>query len=1495
MADEKKRVSVFTGVVNAINTNRRKKSTIDPQAPGMGVTQTMPTLDGKGGVEHMQQQFLDWQVHKISHDLYTRTVYYDTDRISAYQDFRAMDGTPEIAAAMNIIRDECLTRSEKGNILEVYSENKRIKEVLNDLFKNVLNVDFNLRLWIRDLVKYGDYFVLLQVDKEVGIYDFITLPMEEIHREEGYDGRTSSIRFRWETTGDYFEEWQIAHFRLLEDSKKLPYGRCVCHDSQIDTVDGVKPIEKIKKGDIVSCFDIESQEKIQTKVLDVVNSGKKNVISVFTKHNEIKTTYNHYFLVYKNNEFVYLPLNKIFVGDLLVVSKNIINKAKIKLNKGGITYRHRLLNENLMLKDEVAKSRYECLPEYADEDFAMLFGFLLGDGSSWQQDVTIALGIDDIQNQKYVLLLEKYSNKKAIYRSDKKCKLKYTTATVGSTIFSQFLKNNGFIGKAKTKRFPEWIFKAEKHIQEAFIKGLVDADGCTFVDRWNCARHCVELANDPMIRDLKTLLNMVGKKCGKVSSRTRKINLRGKDYISCTSSLYFYDADSEQIAKHDMKDGRTGDFILSPVISIEDKGEIKDVYDIYVDNENHNFYANGIVVHNSLLDSSRKLWKQLQLAEDAMLVYRLCLDGETRIRTDNGYKYIKDIKIGDKVISYTDKGKVCFGNVINQVNNGTKEVLKITSIHKEIICTKTHPILVNENGVIKYVDAQDLKKGEHKFINIKTSDINIQDKEINTEFGEQFAKLSDEQMQLFRKNKYDNISDLMRKCSSGKYGIGRIRQFLYAKGKSIPVDIAKTVCAVFGLNENNLILSNKGQINSERTNLPKVVDEEFARLFGFMLGDGCLRKHSIQFTGGTDIKQNEYYKNILEKYFSVVRFDRDNRYADGCGNYVVDSQLASKMFKDLGYICGAHNKRIPEWVFNSSEEIRKALILGLCDADGTIRYTENGTWFCTLEMCNKKIIEDVKELWSSIGLSSRMITSRTKKPHVINKKTGRIVKETTSYLLTISKTELPEYENIFSIEEVESRDVYDISVDNEWHNFIANSLPIHNTRAPDRRIFYIEVGNLPDSDVKSYMGKVQNQVRKQPIIDVRTGNMTQKYDPENVTEDYWIPIRGDKSSRVETLPGAQNMDQISDIEYLQNKLFAALQVPKTYLNFSESMPGGSTLSQADIRFSRTINSIQEAILLELRRVANVHLYFLGFEDDLENFQLTLTNPSTQQELLKLETMKARLEVFKEFFTTEATSPSSYTWAMENVLGFSKSDIKLMLKQKKVEKKIFAEIDSAVETYKKIGLFDELDDRYEDPDAAAAAALGGTGANGEEEPGGGGGMGGGGGSFGGGLGGGLDMGAGATPPGEEGGAEAETTPGAEGEETPPEGEEEKPLAESRIVKHMKRSDKRMNNFINDLLGPDEEIIKLMREKRENQDNVLVEKNKSVNIRTKHLLESIDKSINGVKIPEKDEAVQEDKLDTIQKEENADILFENNEKNNQKTKELFDDLDKITLEE
>jgi len=645
MADKNKNdLSIFSGVNDAINKNKRRTPKVE--TPGT-VQPNNGLIRSAGNIENIQQQFLDWQVNKIAHDLYTRTIYYDTDRINSYQDFRAMDMSPEIAAALNIIRDECITRGEKGRILEIFSENSRVKTVLEDLFYNRLDIEFSLKLWIRDLLKYGDFFLHLHIDKDEGIYDVMTLPSEEIHREEGYEGRTDDVRFRWETTGDYFEDWQVAHFRLLEDTRKLPYGR-------------------------------------------------------------------------------------------------------------------------------------------------------------------------------------------------------------------------------------------------------------------------------------------------------------------------------------------------------------------------------------SILDPARKLWKQLQLAEDSMLVYRI-------------------------------------------------------------------------------------------------------------------------------------------------------------------------------------------------------------------------------------------------------------------------------------------------------------------------------------------------------------------------------------------------------------------------------------TRAPERRVFYIDVGNLEHADVGQFIQQFQMQLKKQPIVDQNTGNINMKYNPMNVTEDYFIPMRADRSSRIETLPGASNLGDIQDIEYFQNKLFASLQVPKNYLNYGEALPGGSTLSQQDLRFARTINTIQQAVLAELKRIANIHLYFNGFEDDIDNFTITLTNPSTQQELLKLETMKARLEVFKEMFSAEATSPVSYVWAMENILGFSKSEIKLILKQKKVEKKIFAEIDSAVEMYKKIGLFKDLDEKFEIEGAEEMMQQQG-GEGGDE----GGDLGGGGG---GGLGGGFDMG-GADDLGGGEDLGGEDLGGGEGG-----GEEPAPVSESKFRKAQVISDKYVDNMLNDLLGEDERVI-TKEEKME--DNALIKRSHTMNNESKKLMRSIESGLQkrGVK-----NVIQEEKVNPL----------------------------------
>ncbi len=751
MANNEKPKSVFFHISDALRGN--KKDVADTLNKSKDLLINEPGISNYdfNNIQQKQQEFLDVQSLKIAQDLYARTVYYDSDRISSYNDFRAMDQSPEISVALDIMADECVTRGELGEILTIYSEDTRIKKILKTLFYQTLNVNRNLRFWTRELLKYGDNFLKLEIDQKLGIYDAIQMPTGEIHKELGVDGNPKSVRYKWDGKNMFFEDFEMAHFSLLADGTKLPYGR-------------------------------------------------------------------------------------------------------------------------------------------------------------------------------------------------------------------------------------------------------------------------------------------------------------------------------------------------------------------------------------SVLDPARKLWKQLQLAEDAMLVYRLCLVGNSRIKTDTGYEYIKNLQVGSQVLSYNFDGQLEKSTVTHHVNNGVKKVYKVKSRHNEIIGTETHPILINRNGIIQYVDIKDIKIKSDKFINTNTLDLPFVKKEINTSFAPEFSTLTNEGLNYFKNIRatYNNISENIRSIPTiDNYGFERYKQFLYTKGKGLPSNVADTVCEVLEIPKNFLIKHNKNQINPELINVPKYINEELAQLFGFLIGDGFLlaNNNGIGFAEGTNKERNLFYANLLKKYFGKCTYVKDNRENRNYGKYITTSTTAAKIFIDLGFLKHASKKRIPQWTFTERPEIRKALIIGITEADGCIRYTKKGTWFCTIELCNKNLIEDIKELWNSINLSSGHIKTRNRKGG-FRKSLNRVIKDTVSHNITLSQLPLPTYENVISVEYVGEEEVFDITVDNKLHNFIANGIPVHNTRAPERRIFYLDVGNSDPADIRQYIESMKRELKKQPVVDARTGNINMKFNPVTFEEDYFIPVRGGVSSKVETLPGA---------------------------------------------------------------------------------------------------------------------------------------------------------------------------------------------------------------------------------------------------------------------------------------------------------------------------------------------------------------------------------------
>lgn len=825
----------------------------------------------KQKLQAQQTMYLAGQWAKIENNLYTQAVYYEPTRLASFYDFENMEFTPEISAALDIYAEESTTSDQNGHMLQIYSESKRIRNILADLFNNALDLNTNLPMWIRNVCKFGDDFVYLKLDPEKGVVGCMQLPNIEIERlERGMaaksmngeiDPKQKGLRFNWKTKDIEFNAWEVAHFRLLGDDRKLPYGTCLKGDTRINTEFGVEEIKDIEIGTKVWSFNIDTQEKELSPILDKVMSGTKEVFKVSTRHNYVDASNEHKFLILDSEgRFIYKNVCDLKIGDLLVINKNEKTNRVIPIDKS---------------RPEENKNGWfnsiDVVPDVVTEEFAQFFGFLIGDG--WllkdNDQVAFALGTDEETNEYYISLLEKFSDKQSIRKDNQQ-------VWVNSKLLKTILKRMGFGGKAHEKRIPKWVYEMDTDYQKAFVAGLMDADGWATRDQFTIALH-IELCNKPLIEDLKILLQRIGYKSGSIRSRLRNPGIiEGRQIQSVREShlITFYDSYNNQMKKYDIKDRKTDNFILEPIQSIESIGEFE-TYDIYVENDNHNFYANNVVVHNSMLEKARRIWKQLCLAEDAMLIYR-------------------------------------------------------------------------------------------------------------------------------------------------------------------------------------------------------------------------------------------------------------------------------------------------------------------------------------------------------------------------------------------------------------------------------------TSRAPERRVFKVFVGNMDDKDVEPYVQRVANKFKRDQVVDSKTGNVDMRFNQMAVDQDYFIPVRDPaQASPIDTLPGAQNLSEIADIEYIQKKLVTALRIPKAYLGFEEALGDGKNLSLLDIRFARTINKIQKSVLGELNKIAIIHLFLLGFEDELSNFTLGLTNPSKQADLLMVEVWKEKVALYKELVNEvpKSLQPTSATWAKKHIFGFSDDEIKLDVQQIRLERAISAELDNTATIITRTGIFDTVDKLY----------------------------------------------------------------------------------------------------------------------------------------------------------------------------------------------------------
>jgi antitoxin (DNA-binding transcriptional repressor) of toxin-antitoxin stability system len=490
----------------------------------------------------------------------------------------------------------------------------------------------------------------------------------------------------------------------------------------------------------------------------------------------------------------------------------------------------------------------------------------------------------------------------------------------------------------------------------------------------------------------------------------------------------------------------------------------------------------------------------------------------------------------------------------------------------------------------------------------------------------------------------------------------------------IPVDI-KTITKIKGNWVNDVII-------------PEYVTTDFARLFGFLIGDGWVTDYVIGFAEGIYESQNILYKELMIKYFgSCVRRTGKNRVSQ-YGSYFTGSVLGIDLLKSLGFISGARNKRIPDWVYLAKNDIKMAFMQGLCDADGCDRSKQySGKWAYTIGLANEKLIYDIKELWTSLGYSSGKIYTVNQPPTIIY---GKDVKSFGgAWYINLSKTPINDFDSVTTIELLDDAEcVYDIEVESNLHNFIANGIVVHNcirpsnqlrmledavviyklTRAPERRIFYIDVGNLPKAKADEYVRDVMQRYRNKVVYDGVSGEVHGDKKFSSMLEDYFMPRRGDsKGTQIDTLQGSNpGFTDMIDVEYFKRELYRSLNVPFSRLQSETGFNIGraSEISRDEVNFQKFIQRLQKKFselflqALETQLILKNVIGVGEFQQYTDYMYIEFLKDNYFEELKENEVLLGRIEAATDLQPFIGKYFSN-TWVRKNIFKQTDEDMELM--------------------------------------------------------------------------------------------------------------------------------------------------------------------------------------------------------------------------------------------
>ena len=1254
-----------------------------------------------------------------------------------YRDAELMDAFPEIGAALDLVSEESCLTGDKGQIVNVYSKSDRIKAILEDLFVNRLNLQVTAPMVIRGMCKYGNQFQLLDIDRTLGVKGWRQLPVFNVDRIEGgvqnpygtaqtalinassTDKVDMSTKFVWTEENNSqvpFRDWQIAHFRLLTNSMYLPYG-CLVGDTRVETEFGYKDIDSINAGDNVWTFNVETQRRELGTVSVNQCKGIKEVFRVRTKHFEIEGTADHKLLTCSDGVLEYKEIKDIAVGDLLVCN----NAEKAQTRQIGVD---KSIPTDAGNKTSLWEEAMEHVPNEVNEDFARLFGFMLGDG--WldgENRVMFAMGEYEALNKRYSELIGKFSGRDVKYVESKENKsIPYDTCYVNSKPLKTIFERLGFKGDCYTKRIPAWVFMCSAPIKKAFLKGMVDADGALRIVGSDSLSNTVELTNEQLVRDVKTLAQSLGYKCGNISERDRigytSYAKDGSPIVSKHKSYYvtFYEKQNLQEKKTDMKNRLSDEFKLEKVTEITNEGE-KKTYDItIIGNENSNFFANGIVTHNcSYLNSARRHFRMLSLMEDMMLIYRLERSIERRVfkiyvgNIDDAdvSAYIEEIANNFKRTPIIDPmtGQIDLRKNIMPVHKDTPiplmdgRTIPIKELAKEYEEGKINFVYSVQDKTHQIVPGKVVWCGKNytadKLVKITLDDgsYSIMAPEHEVVMRDGTKKRADNLqsgesvMPFYRKNapiakgcvsEYETVYN----PHSGKY------EFTHRLvGQSIPKGNPRA---------NVIHHVNFDRLDNTPYNLRWMTWKEHSAYHTSLNSDAKIKELRSKSTSAAwmdEEKRKKHIRNITTVFDEHVWNAIDNEVAKGVistQNMLIDFINRNLMDYLLEHNSTGklhHYKKITKPLFKARlnergfKNITEYFAYMEANVDGlditraqsrrrSDRAKSLNIWK-NLQSIKTDTVSIDEHLWEGVrheilkggikGENDIVAYTRSSKNAVrayIREQYGNVT--TVDYISAMKKNH-----KVAKTEWVEGDDVYCMTVlglfgEEDRHNFAVR------TWAAD--------GSVSD------------------------GGM---FVSNCVDQDFFIPVRTqDAPNPIETLPAAQNLTAMDDIKFVQNKVLTALRIPKTFLNFEEAAGEGKNLALMDIRFTRVINRIQQAFLMELTKIASIHLYLLGFEDDLTNFNLTMNNPSTQAEQLEIENLQKKISAVRDAVSDPGNGlpVMSLTRALKQIMKFTDNEIKENLEEIRLEKGIAAELEKTAQIIKRTGLFDNVDRMYGEPGA-----------------------------------------------------------------------------------------------------------------------------------------------------------------------------------------------------